>query len=112
MSSSFISNSLFKWILIFISISFMITINGDEEPKKEKKQLSAARLRAEGDAAFQNRDYNKAIKWFNQLIDVEPTKHLNFHKRALTYLVKNKYWKAVRDWSKAIKLDDTFKSVL
>ena len=45
-------------------------------------------------------------------IDIEPTKHINFHKRALTYLVKNQYWKAVRDWGKAIKLDDTFKSVL
>ena len=45
-------------------------------------------------------------------IDIEPTKHINFHKRALTYLVKNQYWKAVRDWGKAIKIDSTFKSVI
>ena len=55
-----------------ICISFITSTNcppeGEKKPKKEKKQLSPARLRAEGDAAFANRDYNKAIKWFNQLI--------------------------------------------
>ena len=63
---------LLKWILVFISISFIASTNcqpdSEKQPKKEKKQLSPARLRAEGDAAFTNRDYNKAIKWFNQLI--------------------------------------------
>eukprot|EP01083_Nonionella_stella_P313329 1124326_1 len=101
------SSSLVVILLILLGIATAI----DEPPaKKAKKQLSPARLRAEGDAAFTNRDYNKALKYFNQLIDIEPTKQINFHKRALTYLVKNSYWKAVRDWGKAIKLDNAFKS--
>merc|ERR1719491_393082 len=99
---------LFRWLLFVIALSGVIS--DDPEPPKEKKELSPARLRAEGDAAFSNREYEKAIKYFTRLIDVEPTKHTNFHKRALTYLVKNSYWKAVRDWSKAIKLDDSFAS--
>eukprot|EP01084_Bolivina_argentea_P009876 18433_1 len=110
MSSSHIGN-LFQWSIFIILMLLLATSNGDDEKKgKQKKQLSASRLRAEGDAAFANRDYNKAIKYFNQLIDIDPNKHINHHKRALTYLVKNSYWKAVRDWSKAIKIDKTFKS--
>ena len=64
------SLSLFHYILLFFCVS-LLTANGDEEAKKEKKQLSPARLRAEGDAAFANRDYNKAIKYFNQLIGMQ-----------------------------------------
>ncbi len=58
-----------SWSLALIIFIILLTTNGQPEPKKKaKKQLSAARLRAEGDAAFANRDYNKAIKYFNQLI--------------------------------------------
>lgn len=97
--------ALFRCLLFVIAFSNVIS---DDAKAKEKKELSPARLRAEGDAAFSNREYDKAIKYFTRLIDAEPTKHINFHKRALTYLVKNSYWKAVRDWSKALKLDDSF----
>ena len=102
----------FSWHLLVILLLSLTANSAEEEAPKEKKQLSPSRLRAEGDAAFQNRDYNKALKYFNQLIDIEPTVPKNFHKRALTYLFKNKYWKAVKDWGKAIKLDETFKSVI
>lgn len=101
----------FLWQLLIILVISLTAYCDKDEPPKEKKQLSPSRLRAEGDAAFQNRDYDKALKYFTQLIDIEPTKAKNFHKRALTYLFKSKYWKAVKDWGKAIKLDDTFKSV-
>ena len=104
------SSVVLHWLLLVIALCGVVC--ADPEPKhKDKKELSPARLRAEGDAAFSNREYDKAIKYFTRLIDAEPTKHINFHKRALTFLVKNAYWKAVRDWSKAIKLDDSFTSV-
>lgn len=114
--ASFVSGTIFQWLFL-VAVCLFIS-NGQQAPtdseggKKEKKELSPSRLRAEGDAAFSNREYDKAIKYFNRLIDIEPTKPNNFHKRALTFLVKNSYWKAIRDWGKAINLDDTFTSVL
>eukprot|EP00485_Elphidium_margaritaceum_P010081 CAMPEP_0202691566 /NCGR_PEP_ID=MMETSP1385-20130828/6247_1 /ASSEMBLY_ACC=CAM_ASM_000861 /TAXON_ID=933848 /ORGANISM="Elphidium margaritaceum" /LENGTH=517 /DNA_ID=CAMNT_0049346993 /DNA_START=24 /DNA_END=1574 /DNA_ORIENTATION=- len=105
--------TLFQWILAMVYVMSVVITSSDasaSEQQSQKKQLSPSRLRAEGDAAFSNREYKKAIKYFNQLIDIQPDKHINFHKRALTYYVSNQYWKAVRDWSKAIELDDTFTS--
>ena len=55
-------------LLVFLLIQHVAFGEEEAQTQKEKQQLSPARLRAEGDAAFSNRQYTKALKYFNQLV--------------------------------------------
>jgi len=62
----------------------------------------AQRLREEGKVAFENREYNKAIKFYNKLIKLDKS-HTSYHSRAMVYLAINKFPKAIKDLSRAIE---------
>ncbi|ETO18125.1 hypothetical protein RFI_19163, partial [Reticulomyxa filosa] len=50
----------------------------------------------------------KKKKKKKKMSDVEPKKHVNWHKRAMAQLAKNNYHKAISDWTKAVELDESF----
>jgi len=66
----------------------------------------AQRWREEGKVAFENREYNKAIKFYNKLIKIDKS-HTSYHSRAMVYLAINKFQKAFKDLRRAIEKGPT-----
>jgi len=61
----------------------------------------AQRLRVEGQLAFENREYSKAIKFYNKLIKVDKS-YTSYHSRAMVHLAVNNFPKALKDLGRAI----------
>jgi len=91
--------------LLFLFGSFADIQNADvgssEQTEKEPAE-KAQRLRVEGQVAFENRDYAKAIKFYNKLIKIDKS-HTSYHSRAMVHLAVNNFPKAYKDLAKAIE---------
>jgi len=81
---------------------------GSTKPKKnvcEEKECEdkAQRFRVEAQVAFENRDYRRAIKFYNKLVKIDKT-HTSYHSRAMVHLAVHNFRKAFKDLGKAIGL--------
>jgi len=92
--------------LLFLCSSFAgDTHDSDVSSSKSVEEEcvdKAQRLRVEGQVAFENREYNKAIKFYKKLIKIDKS-HTSYHSRAMVYLAINKFPKAFKDLGRAIE---------
>eukprot|EP00475_Leptophrys_vorax_P042079 TRINITY_DN793_c0_g2_i2.p2 TRINITY_DN793_c0_g2~~TRINITY_DN793_c0_g2_i2.p2 ORF type:complete len:496 (+),score=151.53 TRINITY_DN793_c0_g2_i2:31-1488(+) len=73
-----------------------------------QQKVDAAQLREQADRALQSGNSESAIRLLTSLIQVEPTRQINFYKRSVAYMFANKYELALSDATKAIELDPQF----
>lgn len=76
-------------------------VKSTEKSEKEHADKSQ-RLRVEGQVAFENRDYAKAIKFYNKLVKIDKS-HTSYHSRAMVHLAVNNFHKAFKDLGRAIE---------
>ena len=75
------------------------------------KALTPAKLRSKGDTAFVSGKpdgVKKALRLYTQAIDMEPDNHENYYKRYRAWLRLKKDDKALRDLTKAVKVNPNF----
>jgi tetratricopeptide (TPR) repeat protein len=87
-----------KFLLLLIFVCSFVSITAKPEPQDILKN---------GDAAFMNKDYEKAIMDFTQAILEDNNNFIAYYKRGLAYLYINQFKLSVDDFSKAIELDST-----
>lgn len=70
--------------------------------------MSAEELKAQGNAAFQAKDFTKAADLFGQAINVDPSNHVLFSNRSGAYASMRQFDKALEDADACIKINPTW----
>lgn len=76
-------------------------VSTEDKEKAEKLKLS-------GNAALQKSDYQNAISFYTQAIELDPTNTVYFSNRAAAYSTSQQYDKAVSDARTSISLDPSY----
>ena len=66
----------------------------------------AEKAKAEGNEAFQNKEYDLAIAAFSRAIESDPTNHVLYSNRSGAHAAKGEYKEALLDANKCINLND------
>ncbi|KAN0032403.1 hypothetical protein ACTFIV_006297 [Dictyostelium citrinum] len=64
----------------------------------------ATEFKNQGNAAFSGKDYNTAVKCFDQAIELDPSNHILYSNRSASLLALNKNEEALQDAKKAVEL--------
>ncbi|KAF3932735.1 hypothetical protein ABW19_dt0204964 [Dactylella cylindrospora] len=64
----------------------------------------ADQLKAQGNAAFAAKDFNKAIDFFSQAIEIDPTNHVLFSNRSGSYASLKNFNRALEDATKCTEI--------
>ena len=72
------------------------------------QESSAMKLKEEGNQAYKNKDYRRAIQLYSQAINVNPQDPNFYSNRALCYFNLEDYFKCVNDCDHAIQLNASF----
>eukprot|EP01083_Nonionella_stella_P112001 328942_1 len=94
-------------VALFIGLSLHLCSFAAAGPQASTKENPSI-LRFDGDAAFKNREYPKAIKLYSSLIKIQPDIPLNHYKRAMVYFMLHRYSDAVKDLEDAILIDPKY----
>jgi len=89
----------------------------NREAQTELKRLRAiSRQKAEGDEAFKQRDYQKAVESWGKCLEMDPENNdLNsklYSNRANAYSKMRKYAEAIQDCTNALGLNDNFQKAI
>jgi len=71
-------------------------------------QTVAEKAYNSGDAALDQKNYDKAITEFTKVIKLEPSNSGAYHNRCLAYVNKKQYEKAITDCNQAIRFDPDY----
>ncbi|QQP36041.1 Serine/threonineprotein phosphatase 5like, partial [Caligus rogercresseyi] len=74
-------------------------------PDEDKKAALAEELKATANTHFQAEQYNDAISYYSQAIDLDPSKAVYFANRSISHLRLENFGYALDDASKAIAID-------
>lgn len=78
------------------------------EGSTQSNQENAAIKKAEGNKFYSSGDYERAIEFYGQAIELDPTEASYLGNRAAAYLMVRKYSEALADCNKAIELNPNF----
>lgn len=67
--------------------------------------MSAAELKAKGNAAFQQKNYEEAIKHFTAAIAIEPDNHVFYSNRSAAYAGLKDFDNALKDGEKTVEIN-------
>ncbi|CCH44638.1 Heat shock protein [Wickerhamomyces ciferrii] len=70
--------------------------------------MSADELKAQGNAAFAAKDYEKAIEFFSKAIEIAPTNHVLYSNRSASFASLKQFDKALQDAQKTIEINPTW----
>ncbi len=74
-----------------------------------EQQKDAGLYVTKGAAWYNKKDYDKAIKDYNEAINISSNYELAFYNRGLAWFAKKEYDKAIEDYSNAIKHNPDYK---
>jgi len=108
----FMCKNCFIVINIFLIISGFLSGCGNLTPKKEEEKMNAedtlklARTYNDSGLSYarNEKDYNKAIYYFNKSIETKPNYDVAFSNRGNAYRLLKEYDKAIADINKAIQI--------
>jgi tetratricopeptide (TPR) repeat protein len=66
--------------------------------------MSAAELKAQGNAALQSENFTEAIQFYTQAIDIDPSNHILYSNRSAAYAKTNEFANSLNDAEKTIEL--------
>jgi stress-induced-phosphoprotein 1 len=61
-------------------------------------------LKAKGNAALQSENFDEAIKYYTQAIEIDPSNHILFSNRSAAYAKVGKYTSSLEDAEKTVSL--------
>jgi tetratricopeptide (TPR) repeat protein len=64
----------------------------------------ALEAKNKGNAAFAQKDYQEALKYFTEAINLEPSNHVLYSNRSATYASLSQWEEALEDASKTVEL--------
>lgn len=70
--------------------------------------MSADELKAQGNAAFAAKDFEKAIEYFSKAIEASPENHVLYSNRSASYASLKNFDKAFEDAQKTIQINPTW----
>ncbi len=70
--------------------------------------MSADELKAQGNAAFAAKDFEKAIDYFSKAIEAAPTNHVLYSNRSASFASLKQFDKAFQDAQKTIEINPTW----
>lgn len=70
--------------------------------------MSADELKAQGNAAFAAKDFEKAIYYFSKAIEAAPTNHVLYSNRSASFASLKQFDKAFQDAQKTIEINPTW----
>ena len=77
-----------------------------EQKAKNNQPKEANEYFAKSQDAYNNKNFNLALNYINQAIQIYPESALGYLYRAKTYSAMERYQDAIRDYSKCISLDN------
>lgn len=69
------------------------------------------KLKLLGNEAFSNENYDKAIDYYTQAIEIDPSNAIYFSNRSASYYFTEDFEKSLEDAETALKLDPNFVKV-
>ena len=73
-----------------------------------RQSSEAYRFKEEGNTAYKNKDYSKAIQLYTRAIDLNPNDSNFYSNRALCYFNLENYFECINDCDRAIQLNPNF----
>jgi len=70
--------------------------------------MSADEMKAQGNAAFAAKDFEKAIEYFSKAIEAAPTNHVLYSNRSASFASLKQFDKAFEDAQKTIEINPTW----
>lgn len=90
-----------------------IESEGDDDETEEEERLALAEeYKNEGNSAFKEQDYSKAIGSYTLSLSLDPTNAVFAANRALAYMKQNMYQEAEDDCTRSLKHDSTYEKAL
>jgi tetratricopeptide (TPR) repeat protein len=83
---------------LFVSLFYLVVAASAQD-------LSAGKLRSKGEEAFVSGQYDDALRFYRQAVELEPENALNHHKLFRVYQRMRKYSDALNSLSRALELD-------
>ena len=74
----------------------------------QAKRAEAERKKRQGNAAVHAKDFEAAVRWYNQAIELDPNNHLLFSNRSAAFAGCGKWKAAANDAKKCLRLDESF----
>ena len=74
----------------------------------DELKAKAAALRNKGNECIKAKDYEGAMKYYNECVKLDPTDGAAFCNKAMIYNKRDLYDKAIEEAEKAIKANKTF----
>lgn len=90
------------WSLLFAKTPQLLTVSG----------FTAQELHAKGEAAYNAKDYAKAIELYTEALKLEPDRHETIYSRGVNYYKLKKYDEALADFSKVKGIPKTDRHAL
>src|SRR5262245_26064702 len=102
--------------VVFISLAFALAAPRSEtlaqgsksKDKKADKILAADTAYKRAQKAYENEDFDEAIKIFGEVIKLDPTYVEAYVSRGMAWTEKSQPEKAIKDYNEAIKVDPKF----
>jgi len=64
----------------------------------------AQELKAQGNKAYENGNYEESIKWYGRAVDADPSDHVLYSNRSASYAALNQNQRALDDASKCVSI--------
>mmetsp|Transcript_19713 Transcript_19713/g.19816 ORF Transcript_19713/g.19816 Transcript_19713/m.19816 type:complete len:505 (-) Transcript_19713:32-1546(-) len=96
--------------LVIFAVCFLNSMN--TSMSDGEAAVSVGKIRSSAEAAYSQGEIEKAIKLWNQVIDMEPNNETNFYKRFRVYLRLQKYKEALSDLNSALSIQPIYESAL
>nr|AAH91822.1 Zgc:110801 [Danio rerio] len=75
---------------------------------EEERNASAEKLKEKANDYFKDKDYENAIKYYTEALDLNPTNPIYYSNRSLSYLRTECYGYALADATRALELDKNY----
>ncbi|ROL43092.1 Serine/threonine-protein phosphatase 5 [Anabarilius grahami] len=85
-----------------------MTDYGSEKMAEEERNSSAEKLKEKANNYFKDKDYENAIKYYTEALELNPTNAVYYSNRSLAYLRTECYGYALADATRALELDKNY----
>uniref|UniRef100_A0A9J8DAL3 protein-serine/threonine phosphatase n=1 Tax=Cyprinus carpio carpio TaxID=630221 RepID=A0A9J8DAL3_CYPCA len=85
-----------------------MTEYGSEKMAEEEQNASAEKLKEKANNYFKDKDYENAIKYYTEALELNPSNAIYYSNRSLAYLRTECYGYALVDATRALELDKNY----
>src|SRR5262245_4292928 len=89
------------WIGIAVAVGFNLALDEGSSKLRAAERPTAVEHRARGNASYEKKQYDEAIKEYSEAIHLDPTNAASYNDRAVCWTERKEFEKAIADFSEA-----------